>query len=131
MNIHCIIHEKYEGIGCIHTWIRNKNHSVTFTKVYDEEPFPDTSQFDWLIIMGGSMSVYEEDKYPVIKIEKEFIGKCIHENKTILGICLGAQFLAAVLGSKVYPGKEREIGWFPILINKENLPLPLRFIPEN
>lgn len=129
MKIHCIIHESFEGIGCIKDWIALKKHKVSFTLVFNNEKFPNPADIDWLIIMGGGMSVYEEDKYPQLTQEKEFIRKCIDTKKTILGICLGSQFLADSLGAKVYPAKEKEIGWFPVLLYKNNLPVPLKSLP--
>ncbi len=65
------------------------------------------------------MNIYEEDKFPWLKKEKEFIKKAVENNKTILGICLGAQLIADVLGAKVYKNQSREIGWFPIKLTEE------------
>ena len=64
--------------------------------------------------MGGVMSVYEENKYAWMKAEKEFIKKSIEANKKVLGICLGAQFIAEVLGAKVFSHTKKEIGWFEL-----------------
>lgn len=60
------------------------------------------------------MSVYEEDLYPWIKYEKAFIKKSIDAGKKVLGICLGAQMIASALGARVYPGREKEIGFFSV-----------------
>lgn len=60
------------------------------------------------------MSVNDELEYPWLVEEMEFIKQAIEAGKTILGICLGAQFLAKVLGSDVYPNSHKEIGWFPV-----------------
>ena len=51
--------------------------------------------------------------------EKSLIKSSIESGKIILGICLGAQFIADALGSKVYPNSHREIGWFPINVAKQ------------
>jgi GMP synthase-like glutamine amidotransferase len=69
---------------------------------------------DWLIVMGGPMSVYEENIYPWLKDEKIFIRKAIDAGKTVIGICLGSQFIADVLGAKVYPNNIKEIGWLNV-----------------
>jgi GMP synthase (glutamine-hydrolysing) len=53
----------------------------------------------------------------------------IQASKTILGICFGAQLIADVLGARVYPNKEQEIGWFPVTLNIRNLPSELRLLP--
>jgi len=60
------------------------------------------------------MGVYDEAMYPWLKEEKEFIRQAIERGKTIVGICLGSQLIAEVLGAKVYPNKQKEIGWFDI-----------------
>jgi GMP synthase-like glutamine amidotransferase len=72
-------------------------------------------EFDILIILGGPMGVYEEDKYPFLKQEKELIKQFHEKGKKILGVCLGAQLIANTFGAKVYKGKwGKEIGWYPV-----------------
>jgi len=70
--------------------------------------------FDWLIIMGGSMGVNDEAVYQWLYHEKRLIEDAVTHNKPLLGICLGAQLIAQVLGSRVYRNQHREIGWFDI-----------------
>lgn len=131
LSIHVLMHVPYEGIGCIEQWICKNKHSLTVTKLYENPTFPYLNELDWLIIMGGPMSVSDEDLYPWLIDEKIFIRNAIQKGKTILGICLGSQLIAQVLGAKVYPNKQKEIGWFhleiteasrnhPILNNLEN-----------
>ncbi len=67
-----------------------------------------------LIILGGPMSVDDEDKFEWLKAEKAFIKEVIASGKIVLGICLGSQLLAEALGAKVYPNNEKEIGFFPV-----------------
>jgi len=81
--------------------------------------FPDMQAIDWLIIMGGPMNIYEHDKYPWLKSEKEYTRAAIDAGKTVIGICLGAQLIADVLGARVYPGAHKEIGWLPVELTKE------------
>lgn len=75
--------------------------------------------FDWLIIMRGSMNIYEEEKYPWLAVEKKFIARTIESGKIVLGICLGSQLIADVLGGRVSRNKYRELGWFPVTLTKE------------
>ncbi len=131
MRIHCIFHETFEGLGCIKSWIKQKGHQVTETRTFLFEPYPETDDFDWLIIMGGALSINEEDKFPWLKIEKNFIHRTIDADKIVLGICFGAQLIAEALGSKIYKNKYQEIGWFPVKIHKNNLPSELKSIPES
>jgi len=119
MKIHSLEHEPFEGLGNIEVWAKNKGHSITRTLIFKNEKLPDISDFDWLAIMGGSMNIYEEDKFPWLKEEKDFIAKAIAANKILLGICLGSQLIADVLGGKVSKNKFKEIGWFPVSLTRE------------
>jgi len=119
MRIHSLQHEPFEGLGNIELWAKKKSHSIKRTLLYNHEEFPETSEFDWLVIMGGSMNIYEEDKFPWLKKEKEFIAKAIADNKILLGVCLGSQLIADVLGGKVSKNQYKEIGWFLISLTRE------------
>lgn len=129
MRIHCILHETFEGLASINDWILKNNHTVSFTHTYLKESFPDVNSFELLIIMGGTASVYEEEKYTWLIEEKRFIHQAIINNRKILGICLGAQLLADILNAKVYKGPEKEIGWFPVHFNQTEMS-GLSFLPE-
>jgi GMP synthase-like glutamine amidotransferase len=119
MKVHCIRHEAFEDIGCIREWIQARNYQISYTHVYLGEVFPENLDFDFLIIMGGSASVYESDKFPWLTKEINFILAAIAGNKKILGICLGAQLIAKSLGALVFPGNCKEIGWFPVKFNAD------------
>lgn len=114
MKIHYLQHVPFEGLASIEWWAANQNHSLSATRFYRNDPLPAVNEIDWLIVMGGPMNIYEEDRYPWLTEEKRFIEQAIKQDKTIVGICLGAQLIADVLGAKVYQGQHREIGWFPI-----------------
>ncbi len=114
MNIHYLQHVPFEGLGSIEAWLKTGNHRLTDTRLYQNDPLPEMADFDWLIVMGGPMGVDDEDQYPWLKQEKQFIQQAIGSGKIVLGICLGAQLIAAALGAKVYKNKNPEIGWFNI-----------------
>jgi GMP synthase-like glutamine amidotransferase len=119
MRIHSLEHEPFEGLANIEVWAKKKGHSITRTLLFNNEELPDISDFDWLFIMGGSMNIYEEEKYPWLKEEKKFIAQAIADHKILLGICLGSQLIADVLGGKVNKNKFKEIGWFPVSLTRE------------
>ena len=119
LRIHYFQHVAFEGLGIIEGWVKKNNHKLSSTKFYQDEKLPEIDHIDWLIVMGGPMGVYDEDKYPWLKAEKEFITKAISENKTVIGICLGSQLIAAVCGAKVYPNTQKEIGWFPLQLTDQ------------
>jgi GMP synthase (glutamine-hydrolysing) len=74
------------------------------------EPLPDWREFAGLIVMGGPMGAYEEDRYPWLVEEKQAIRAAAESGHPVWGVCLGAQLLAAALGARVYPGEAAEVG---------------------
>ncbi|MDD2463124.1 MAG: type 1 glutamine amidotransferase [Desulfobulbus sp.] len=119
MRIHGLQHVAFEGLGHIAKWIADQGHSLTMTRLYAGESLPDPADFDRLVIMGGPMNIYEDDRYPWLAKERRFIRQAIAVGKSAVGICLGAQLLADALGSKVYSGKHKEIGWLPIQVTED------------
>lgn len=119
MKVHYLQHVPFENLGNIEIWIRERNHELTVTRVYENPDFPAMADFEWLIIMGGPMNIYEDKRYPWLTSERQFIKETIHAGKTVLGICLGAQLVADALGSKVFPNTHKEIGWFPVELTPE------------
>lgn len=118
MKIHYLQHVPFEGLGSIEQWAINQGHQLSVTRLYAGDPLPVLDSFDMLIIMGGPMSINDEFEHVWLKAEKWFVKQVIAADKPILGICLGAQLLAETLGGSVHPGKEKEIGWFPITFDK-------------
>ncbi len=113
MRVHYIQHVPFEGIGAIAQWAATRGHSVTGTPVYTEA-FPHPGEFEMLVVMGGPMNIHQEREYPWLAEEKRFIRAAIDGGKLVLGVCLGAQLLADVLGGEVFAGPQPEIGWFPV-----------------
>ena len=71
------------------------------------------------------MAVYEQDRYPFLSQEIRLIEEALKREKPVLGICLGSQLLAAALGARVRPGKQKEIGWYPIRLTESARTDPL------
>jgi GMP synthase-like glutamine amidotransferase len=122
MKLHYLQHVAYEGIGSIQEWAETRGHALVGTLMFAEQagvqtgaqslPHPD--DVDLLVVMGGPMNVYESAEYPWLLAEKEFIRACVDGGKAVLGICLGAQLIADVLGGRVTPAPSQEIGWYPV-----------------
>ncbi len=124
MRIHYFQHVAFEGPAGIGQWANQKGYALSATRFFEKPDlpdiqYPDMQTIDWLIIMGGPMNIYEHDKYPWLKSEKKYIRAAIDAGKTVIGICLGAQLIADVLGARVYSGAHKEIGWFPVQLTGE------------
>lgn len=123
-------HVPFESPGYIQDWADTTDHTLTGTHLYKEEDFPATDELDALIVMGGPMGVEDEGSYSWLRPEKKLIKHCIQEKKKVLGICLGAQLIADVLGAEVATMSQKEIGWFPLHWSKEPGQHPLLdFLP--
>jgi len=116
MKLHALRHEVFEGIGSIGDWADANGVEVGETMLCDGDALPDLEEFDVLLVMGGSMGVDDIDEHPWLEEEKVFIESAIDDGKFIIGICLGAQLVASVLGARVYPAGQKEIGWLSVKI---------------
>lgn len=114
MRAHYLQHVPFEGLGRVAPWLAEHGYYSTATRLFEVAAFPDPRDIDLLVILGGPMSVNDGDDLPWLADEKAFIREVIGLGTPVLGICLGAQLIAEVLGARVYPGPAREIGWFPV-----------------
>ena len=132
LRIHYLQHVPFEGPGFIESWALARGHRLTATRMYVAHRLPATEELDWLFILGGPMNVYEESRYPWLAREKRFIGEALREGKVLIGICLGAQLLACVLGAKVTRNPCVEIGWYPVEKASQALQSTLSgFLPDS
>lgn len=130
MTIHYFQHVAFEDPGSISEWALQHHHTFTGTRWYAHETAPDLSGIDMLIIMGGPMSVHDEAAYPWLAAEKAAIAAAIQAQIPILGICLGAQLIAHVMGAPVYPHTQKEIGWFPVSCSTSHSSVLNNVFPE-
>ncbi len=114
MRIHYLQHVPFESTAYIDEWAMIKHHKLTSIKMYEGFELPQLDAIEWLIIMGGPMGVNDDKTFPWLKDEKRYIEDAIAAGKPVVGICLGAQLIADVLGAKVYKNDYKEIGWFPV-----------------
>ncbi len=110
----CIKHIGFEGPGAIAQWAQQNGHELDIAPLYHDHHLPSPEGYDAILIMGGPMNVYEEDKYPWLAKEKSYIRGAIASGKHVLGVCLGAQLIAVSMGAKITANENKEIGWFPI-----------------
>lgn len=104
----------------IEGWAGQNNCPLATTPFFESGyELPDGGDFDCLIVMGGPMGAMDEDKHSWMGEEKRFIKEAIEDGKKVLGICLGAQLVATVLGAAVRPNQHEEIGWAPIWLTED------------
>ena len=100
-------------------WADKRGYSVDRTDVFKKAKLPAQTDFDWLIVLGGSQHVWQKQEHPWLVAEKKFIAEALAKGKIILGICFGAQLLAEILGGRVFPNEKEEIGWYEVTISEE------------
>lgn len=121
-------HFRADGPGKILGWIEQRGHTLQRVFLDEGQLPPALEAFDLLIVMGGPMNIYEHEQHPWLVLEKQFIRDALDAGKPFLGVCLGAQLVADVLGGKVTRNREREIGWWPVHFGKR--PGPFAEFPE-
>ncbi len=102
-------HGEHEHAGTVVDSLQEKNEPFSILRLYEGDPVP-ADPPEKLIILGGQMSVNDEEEFPFLVPEKILVKKAVARGSVVLGICLGAQMIAAACGKKVYPG-EKELGW--------------------
>ncbi len=111
-------HVAFEDLGVLGPLVASRGYGVRY---YDAgvQPFDPGTLLapDLLIVLGGPIGVYEQDAYPFIADEIAAIAARLAAGKPMLGICLGAQMMAAALGASVAPGPVKEIGWAPLTLS--------------
>ncbi len=132
MKIHWFQHVPFEGLGAIEGWLLARGHTLTRTRFYAGEHAPATVDgFDWLIVMGGPMNIYQYRDHPWLRAEKRVIHDAVAANKRVLGVCLGAQLIADALGGRVYQNDAQKIGWLPVTSVPEGAGSPFVFPRES
>ena len=114
MRIHYLQHVAFEGLGSMEAELLAQGHQLSCTRFFTNDAVPSQRDFDALIIMGGPMGVHDEATLPWLVTEKRFIKQTVQTGKRVLGICLGSQLLAEVLGGQVFRNAYSEIGWWPV-----------------
>jgi len=117
-NILAIRHVAFEDLGILEDIFKARGWSYRYheagTDAWDTlDPLAD----DLVVVLGGPISVYDDELYPLIAQELKFLERRLAARKPTLGLCLGAQMIAAALGAKVYPAPVKEIGWSPLQLS--------------
>jgi len=117
--IYVLQHHSVENLGNIADALEGAALAWQYVRVDEGQPVPASMKgAGGLILMGGPMGVYQTDRYPWLRDEMRLIEDAMKLDLPVLGVCLGAQILAAALGAKVERNpKGKEIGWYPIRLS--------------
>lgn len=126
-----IRHVPYEGVAGFRAPIEAAGYAIDRIDVTDPA-FAEVDLIapDLVVLMGGSMGVYDVAAHPWIACEIARLAARIASDRPTLGVCLGAQMIAAALGARVYPGGGQEIGFAPLMLTAAGLRSPLRHLAD-
>ena len=124
-----IRHVHFEDLGAFESVLTGAGYAVRYHDAgVDDLQSPELAKCDLLAVLGGPIGAYEEEKYPFLGDEITIIEKRLNFGRPAIGICLGAQLFARALGSRVYAGPNKEIGWGPITLTSAGKNSALRFL---
>jgi GMP synthase (glutamine-hydrolysing) len=124
-----IRHVHFEDLGSLASVLSDHAYEVTTRSVGDAGFLDfDPTEPDLLVILGGPIGAYEEASYPFLETEKDRIRTRLADCLPTIGICLGAQMIAAACGSRVYPSGVKEIGFSTLTISDHGMAGPLRHL---
>lgn len=126
LRVQAIRHIGFEDLGSFETPLREAGYEIEYIDVAERAPGAlDPLGPDLLVVLGGPIGVYEHEAYPIVSDEIRLLRARLSAARPTLGICLGAQFMAAALGARVYPGAAKEIGWSALELAATSVPNPL------
>jgi GMP synthase (glutamine-hydrolysing) len=104
-------HLAFEDLGLFAGVLASRGWAVSFHEAGVDDLAAPLREADLAVVLGGPIGVYEADRYPFLKDELDGLERRLADGRPTLGVCLGAQLMAAALGAGVYPGGHKEIGW--------------------
>ncbi|MBB3348471.1 MULTISPECIES: glutamine amidotransferase [unclassified Sphingomonas] len=124
-----IRHVAFEDLGHLDAPLRTAGFAIRYVEAADGVAAVDPLAPDLLVVLGGPMGVYETAEHPFLAEELALLRARLAAGRPTLGLCLGAQLIAAALGARVYPGSVKEIGYAPVTLTAEGAASPLAALP--
>ena len=118
-------HDPFDGPGYLGEALLRHGASLDIVRLDEGQAIPDPFAYDMVLVMGGEMNVYQEDKHPWLASETRIIRQAVDSGKAVLGVCLGGQLLARALDAQVHLGAATEIGLIPIGLTAQGKVDPL------
>ncbi len=113
-------HVSNEGPGLLRNYFEDRGWPMEIIDLSNGDVLPGSlDDIAAVVMLGGPMNVYEEEKYLFLKKEDDFISRLIIEDIPFLGVCLGAQLLAKACQGMVLKANTKEIGWYTVNLTKE------------
>ena len=108
-------HVPHEILGTLNPMLKRAGFRIRYVN-FGRHPGaePRLDGYDGLVVLGGPMSAYDDDRLPHLAVEMNLIESAMQRNLPVLGICLGAQLVARTLGARVYANHIKEIGWYDV-----------------
>lgn len=129
----CLVirHLAFEHLGSFAPCLRQHGYRLDVRQAGVHAVSPaDWAAADLVVVLGGPIGVGDQARYPWLRDEIEQIGQRLQRRQPVLGICLGAQLMAAALGARVYPAQAREIGWGTLQLTAAGRDSPLRHLAQ-
>ena len=127
-----IRHVPFEDLGSLEPALSAKGFGIRYVDCQlDDIAALDPTAPELLVVLGGPIGAYQDDIYPVLRDELRMLEARLRSNRPSLGICLGSQLLARVLGAPVYPNSQKEIGWSPLTLSAAGRESPLRHLSQD
>jgi GMP synthase (glutamine-hydrolysing) len=128
-----IRHVHFEHLGSFERVLQDRGYVVRYLEAVDGDLPRRVADLEpaLLVVLGGPIGVYETEQYPFLREEIELLQHRLAQNQPTLGICLGAQLIAAALGARVYPGPQKEIGWSGLELSDAGKDSPLSGLAQD
>ncbi|HSI59693.1 MAG TPA: glutamine amidotransferase [Ideonella sp.] len=131
--MHCLViqHLAFEDLGSFAPVLRQHGYRLDIRQAGVQPVSADEwATADLVVVLGGPIGVGDVGGYPWLADQIVQLGRRLQQRRPVLGVCLGAQLIAAALGARVHPAGAKEIGWAPLQLTPQGQHSPLRHLAQ-